>query len=219
MNDMDHAYPSLSATEIGLGAVAEIVRSLSVAARVSPPQLEMTANRRLIARVVLRGNTPTLLVRNELTRVAPPVLRGVMAHEIAHVARRDPFVRRRMMLAWTIAVLLIGIASFGLGVKLIYDGPPWTWALALVADLAAIAGVRAVQLATLRRQEYEADLLAARLAGSPDHVVASLDWMATQVRFQRQPFPLNLWNATHPSIAARRRAVLRASSPIPRQIS
>ncbi|MBL0948016.1 zinc metalloprotease HtpX [Brevundimonas sp.] len=101
-----------------------------------------------------------LLTRDEV--------RGVMAHELAHVKNRDTLV---MTVTATVAGAISALANFALffgGDRERTGGLIGTLALMLLAPLAA--GL--VQMAISRTREYQADRIGAEIAGDP-HALAS----------------------------------------------
>ena len=97
-------------------------------------------------------------------------VRGVMAHELAHVKNRDTLI---MTVTATIAGAIAALANFALffgGDRERTGGLIGTLALMLLAPLAA--GL--VQMAISRTREYEADRVGAEIAGDPHALAAAL---------------------------------------------
>jgi heat shock protein HtpX len=148
-------------------------------------------------------------------------LRGVLAHELAHVRNRD-------MLVGSIAATLAGAISmlafmarwaaiFGGGGRDDRDngGAIGLLAAAIVAPIAAML----IQLAVSRTREYGADSSGARIAGSPYGLASALEKL--EMAAQRRPLQANpasahlfivnpirgksVWNllSTHPPIQER----------------
>ena len=98
-------------------------------------------------------------------------VRGVMAHELAHVKNRDTLI---MTVTATIAGAIAALANFAL----FFDGNDrerpggiiGTIALMLLAPMAA--GL--VQMAISRGREYEADRVGAEIAGDPQALASAL---------------------------------------------
>jgi heat shock protein HtpX len=99
-------------------------------------------------------------------------LRGVMAHELAHVAHRD-------ILISTISATMAGAVSALANFALLFGGrggggrpanPVAAIAIALLAPLAAMM----IQMAISRAREFEADRLGARIAGDPQALASAL---------------------------------------------
>lgn len=152
----------------------------------------------------------SLVIRPGTLTLPPAVLRGILAHEVAHIAAGHPARLRWMRFSAVAAASLSFILLSAVFVVETRAGRWWLWPFWAAAWLITIVAPRIALLAILRRQEYEADSVAARLLGSPDQVVAFLDWISAHGG-GLPPLPVRLWNATHPSNAARREAVLRGA--------
>ena len=109
--------------------------------------------------------------------LSPEELRGVLAHEIGHVANRDILVQS---IAGVLAGVIMYVASmikwatlFGFGGRS-GDGeggnPVAALALAFVAPVAAML----IQMAISRSREYLADEAGARYSGAPEHLASAL---------------------------------------------
>ncbi|MBM3259631.1 MAG: M48 family metalloprotease [Candidatus Sericytochromatia bacterium] len=108
-------------------------------------------------------------VTEGLLRTLPPdALRGVLAHELAHIRNRDTLA---MAMAASLAAaigFLADLARWGAilgGGRGDEDAPP-PWAALLLAILLPLAAVL-VRMAVSRTREYEADAAAARMTGQP----------------------------------------------------
>lgn len=189
--------------------VAEWSR-LASAAGVSAPPVEATDRGAQFAFVDLRRGGTKLVVHRALLGAPAPVVRGVLAHEIAHVVHRDPATRRRLRLGSVAAIWMIVLADIAISFVLISVAPRWLAALALVPELAALLLPRTLHLAVQWRQEYRADRYATKLLGGAEEVFAFLDWTTAHSRPLGRPLPVELWNLTHPSGTARRRALMGA---------
>jgi heat shock protein HtpX len=100
-------------------------------------------------------------------------LRGVMAHELAHVKHRD-------ILISTVSATMAGAISALANFALLFGGrdasgrstnPLAAIAVALLAPLAAMM----IQMAISRAREFEADRLGAQIAGDPQALASALD--------------------------------------------
>jgi Zn-dependent protease with chaperone function len=185
-----------------------MVRELASAAQITEPRFVVSATERRVARVDAGRGGVTLTVQPGLLSAPRDVVQGVLAHEVAHVARRDPYTRRWLRRSTVAAIWVIALASIVVLTGLIFIAPPVWWMFAMPVLLAGLLVPRTVQLAILRRQEYDCDRRAARLLGDAGPVVAFLDWIPDHIRPIHRSRIGRLWNATHPSPAARRRAVL-----------
>ncbi len=174
----------------------------------SPTRIAITCSS-LISRRKRLEREPSgaaIYLRRELLAAPTQVLQGVLAHEVAHLARRDPQTRRRLRWATIAAIWVIAASDLAVSATLALSGRRLLWAIALIIGLAAFVLPRAVQLAIWRRQERACDALAAQLLSGAGTVIEYLDWMSNHTWMAR------LWNATHPSNSARRAALLKRSS-------
>jgi heat shock protein HtpX len=159
-------------------------------------------------------------------------IRGVMAHELAHVKNRDTLT---MTVTATIAGAISTLANIGLFFGGDRDRPTGLIGAIALAVLAPIAAAL-VQMAISRGREYEADRGGADISGDPDALASALQKIEAYARgvpniaAERNPAtshmfiinPLsgqgadNLFS-THPStanrVAALRRLGGRASPP------
>ena len=106
-----------------------------------------------------------------LTRLDRRQIRGVMAHELAHVRNHDTLT---MTVTATIAGAISALANIGLffggGDRDRPAGLIGTIALAILAPLAAAL----VQMAISRGREYEADRAGAEISGDPEALASAL---------------------------------------------
>ena len=103
-----------------------------------------------------------------LSLLSAEEIRGVMAHELAHVKNRDTLT---MTITATIAGAISALANFAMffgGGRDREGGFIGAIAIALLAPIAAAP----VQMAVSRTREYEADRVGAEIAGDP-HALAS----------------------------------------------
>lgn len=121
-------------------------------------------------------------------------LRGVMAHELAHVAHRD-------ILISTVSATMAGAISMLANFAAFFGGrdehgrpsnPIASIAIALLAPLAASL----IQMAISRAREFEADRGGAEISGDPAALASALD----KIHRVSQGIPLNTTEA-HPETA------------------
>lgn len=100
-------------------------------------------------------------------------LRGVMAHELAHVKHRD-------ILISTVSATMAGAISALANFAMFFSGrdgegrptnPIASMAVAFLAPIAAML----IQMAISRAREFEADRLGAEIAGDPEALASALD--------------------------------------------
>jgi len=161
----------------------------------------------------------SLLTRDEI--------RGVMAHELAHVKNRDTLT---MTVTATIAGAISALANFafffgGSGDEDNRGGLIGAMAIAILAPIAAML----VQMAISRAREYEADRIGAEIGGDPAALARALEKIEAYARggyvnyeAERNPatahmFIINPLNgkgadnlfSTHPSTRNRVEALMR----------
>ena len=107
-----------------------------------------------------------------LTRLDRRQIRGVMAHELAHVRNHDTLT---MTVTATIAGAISALANIGLffggGDRDRPAGLIGTIALAILAPL----GAALVQMAISRGREYDADRAGAEISGDPEALASALE--------------------------------------------
>ena len=152
-------------------------------ARVAPPRLFVIDVEHANAFATGRGpgHAAIAVTRGLLDRLTVRELRGVLAHEMAHVANRDILIAT---VAAMFAAAVNGVANalqfsamFGSS-QSDEEGSSSPLGALLVACIAPI-GVLLVQLAISRSREFVADATAARLTGDPDSLASALRRLAT----------------------------------------
>ncbi|MBW2523073.1 MAG: M48 family metalloprotease [Deltaproteobacteria bacterium] len=161
-------------------------------------------------------------------------LRGVLAHEIAHIKNRD------ILIASVAAMLssMVTYAAQAFGMSSLFGGSQTDeeggGASGLLLALLAPIGATFVQLAISRSREYVADETGARLTGDPEALASALVKLergAEQLEMDAQPATASLfivnplfgqggmsrWFSTHPETdeRVRRLLALRAELPSP----
>ncbi|OYX33073.1 MAG: zinc metalloprotease HtpX [Caulobacterales bacterium 32-69-10] len=153
-------------------------------------------------------------------------IRGVMAHELAHVKNRDTLT---MTVTATIAGAISALANFAMffGGR-DEEGRPTGIAGAIVLAIVAPMAAGLVQMAISRAREYEADRVGAEIAGDPQALARALQKIEAYARgtvnheAERNPatahlFIINPLNgsgrdnlfSTHPATANRVEALLK----------
>ena len=96
--------------------------------------------------------------------LSPDELRGVIAHELAHIRNRDTLIQ-------AVAAAIGGAITY-LGYMLLWFGGDDDSPLGLIASLALVllAPIAAsiIQLAISRQREYSADATGAQICGNPE---------------------------------------------------
>lgn len=116
------------------------------------------------------------VTRGILRLLSPEELRGVVAHEMAHIANRDILVQSVASVMGTAVMFLANMlqwaAIFG-GRDREGGGPAGAVAGLLLAFLAPVAA-SLIQFAISRSREYLADATGARLCGEPNALASAL---------------------------------------------
>jgi len=118
-------------------------------------------------------------------------IRGVMAHELAHVKNRDTLT---MTITATIAGAISALANFAMffGGR-DEEGRPTGMVAALLMAILAPMAAALVQMAISRAREYEADRIGAEIAGDPQSLARALQKIeayargAVNVQAERNP--------------------------------
>ena len=108
-------------------------------------------------------------------------IRGVMAHELAHVKNRDTLT---MTITATLAGAISSLANFAMffgGSNRDGEGSPNIFVIILMSILAPIAAML-VQMAISRTREYEADRLGGEISGDPEALARALSKIETFAR-------------------------------------
>ena len=102
--------------------------------------------------------------------LSPDELRGVIAHELAHIRNRDTLIQ-------AVAAAIGGAITY-LGYMLLWFGGDDDSPLGLIASLALVllAPIAAsiIQLAISRQREYSADATGAQICGNPESLASAL---------------------------------------------
>jgi heat shock protein HtpX len=150
-----------------------IVRELTTRGELPMPRLYMIPQDQPNA--FATGRSPkhaAVAVTRGITRLlSEDELRGVLAHELAHVRNRDILI--------TSVAATIGGAITYLGYMMLWVGRGSRSPLGLVASLALVilAPIAAtiIQLAISRQREYSADATGAEISGNPESLASALE--------------------------------------------
>lgn len=112
-----------------------------------------------------------------LSRLTRDEVRGVMAHELAHVKNRDT-------LTMTITATLAGAIGLLANFALFFGGGRERGGIIAALALAFLAPIAAslVQMAISRSREYEADRVGAEIAGDPRPLASALEKIERMAR-------------------------------------
>lgn len=171
------------ARQVRDGRLYRIVREL--AARAGLPMPRVYAARSLQPNAFATGRNPAnaaVVATDGLLRVLDDrELRGVMAHELAHIKNRDTLT---MTVTATLAGAISMLANFALWLAPVggaRDRPAGLLGTVLVMLLAPLAATL-VQLAISRTREYAADRGGAEISGDPAALAAALQKLEQAAR-------------------------------------
>lgn len=149
-----------------------MVRELTTAAKMPMPKVYLIPQDQPNA--FATGRSPdkaAVAVTAGITRLlSPDELRGVLAHELAHIRNRDTLIQ-------AVAATIGGAITY-LGYMLLWFGGEDESPLSLIASLALVllAPIAAsiIQLAISRQREFSADATGAQICGNPESLASAL---------------------------------------------
>ncbi len=152
--------------------IYEMVRELTTAAKMPMPALYVIPQSQ--ANAFATGRSPSksaVAVTAGITQLlSPDELRGVIAHELAHIRNRDTLIQ-------SVAAAIGGAITY-LGYMLLWFGGDNDSPLSLVASLLLVllAPIAAsiIQLSISRQREYSADATGAQICGNPESLASAL---------------------------------------------
>ena len=149
-----------------------MVRELTTAAKMPMPRIYLIPQAQPNA--FATGRSPekaAVAVTAGITQLlSPDELRGVIAHELAHIRNRDTLIQ-------AVAATIGGAITY-LGYMLLWFGGDDESPLGLIASLVLVllAPIAAsiIQLAISRQREYSADATGAQICGNPESLASAL---------------------------------------------
>jgi heat shock protein HtpX len=164
--------------------VQPVVDDLAKRAGIQSPETVLIGSEAANAFTSGRGRPGTITVTSELlAALTERELKGVLAHEIAHIVRHDA-----QRLTWTALLcgLIAGTTSAGTVMAIAADfGTAVTFLTMIVA-----AGAAALfQMAFCRSREFSADHLGATLCGDPLSIAAALERIESRDLFRTTHAP------------------------------
>lgn len=159
-------------TEEQAPKIYEMVRELTSNAKMPMPALYVIPQAQ--ANAFATGRSPdhaaVALTAGITQLLSPTELRGVIAHELAHIRNRDTLIQ-------SVAASIGGAITY-LGYMLLWFGGDDESPLGLIASLVLVllAPIAAsiIQLAISRQREYSADATGAQFAGDPESLASAL---------------------------------------------
>ncbi len=151
--------------------IYEMVRELTTAAKMPMPAVYMIPQEQPNA--FATGRSPdkaAVAVTAGITKLlSPDELRGVIAHELAHIRNRDTLIQ-------AVAATIGGAITY-LGYMLLWfgdDDSPVGLIASLVLVLLAPIAASIIQLAISRQREFSADATGAQICGNPESLASAL---------------------------------------------
>jgi heat shock protein HtpX len=149
-----------------------MVRELTTAAKMPMPRIYLIPQAQPNA--FATGRSPekaAVAVTAGITQLlSPDELRGVIAHELAHIRNRDTLIQ-------AVAATIGGAITY-LGYMLLWfggdDESPLSLIASLVLVLLAPIAASIIQLAISRQREYSADATGAQICGNPESLASAL---------------------------------------------
>ncbi len=166
-----------------------IMRDLSVRAQIPMPRLYVAPNAQPNAFATGRNPANAAVCINEgiINALTWDELRGVLAHELAHVKNRDILTGSVAAAIGTAISFVANMAMFFGGGGDDEDRPNPVAALAMMMLAPMAAGV--IQMAVSRSREFEADRAAARMIGDGEPLARALEKISIGV--ERRPVMVN----------------------------
>jgi heat shock protein HtpX len=152
--------------------IYEIVRGLTSSAKMPMPALYLIPQAQPNAFATGRNpDKAAVAVTAGITKLlSADELRGVIAHELAHIRNRDTLIQ-------AVAATIAGAITY-LGYMLLWFGGDDDSPIGLIASLVLIllAPIAAsiIQLAISRQREYSADATGAQICGNPESLASAL---------------------------------------------
>ena len=152
--------------------IYEIVRELTTRADLPMPRLYVIPQEQPNAFATGRNpkNSAVAVTAGIMKLLSEDELRGVIAHELAHIRNRDVLIQ-------SVAATIAGAITY-LGYMLLWFGGDDESPLGLVASLALVllAPIAAsiIQLSISRQREYSADATGAQISGNPESLASAL---------------------------------------------
>ncbi|MEG1609746.1 MAG: zinc metalloprotease HtpX [Bilophila sp.] len=191
-------YKARELNESEAPMIYAMVRDLSRAANIPQPRLYVVPEQ--APNAFATGRNPehgVVAVTEGIVRLlSPDELRGVIAHEIAHIAHRDILIQT---VAGVMASTIVSIANFmqfaaifGIGRSSNEEGGSTNPLMAIVLALVAPIAAALIQFAISRSREYLADASGAQFCGKPLALASALE----KLQSWNQRIPMQNGNAS-----------------------
>ena len=170
----------------------QMVRELTTRADIPMPSLHMIPSEQPNAFATGRSpkNSAVAVTQGITKLLSEDELRGVIAHELAHIRNRD-------ILTQSVAATIGGAITY-IAYMLLWFGSDDESPLSIVASLAMVilAPIAAslIQLAISRQREYSADATGAQICGNPESLASAL----LRLEEGAKAIPMQVNQATEP---------------------
>lgn len=181
----EHEHPELHA----------IVREIAAAAGVPKPRVAIVPSQNPNAFATGRNpkNAVVAVTQGVLALLDRSELKGVLAHEMAHVKNRD-------ILVMSVAATIVGAITFAtrmIWFNMIFGGRRnINPAVLLLAAIPAVVGALLVQMAISRSREYKADRTGAGFIHDPEALARALE----KLHYGNQRVPMRLGSPASSSL-------------------
>lgn len=181
------AEPLEAAAAPGLHAT---VAELADRAGIAVPRLYLSPSPQPNAFATGRNdrNAVVAVTQGLLDNLTPTEVRGVLAHEVAHIANRDILIGSIAAAAATGVSMIANIASFSMMFGGSDEDGPSPIVLLVTAMVAPVAAAL-LRFALSRSREYEADRIGADISGDPAALASALGKIEHLA--QRTPMDVN----------------------------
>ncbi|MEG2004633.1 MAG: zinc metalloprotease HtpX [Bilophila sp.] len=191
-------YKARELSEAEAPMIYSMVRDLAARANIPMPRLCVVPEQ--APNAFATGRNPehgVVAVTEGIVRLlSPDELRGVIAHEIAHIAHRDILIQT---VAGVMASTIVSIANFmqfaaifGIGRSSNEEGGSTNPLMAIVLALVAPIAAALIQFAISRSREYLADASGAQFCGKPLALASALE----KLQSWNQRIPMQNGNAS-----------------------
>ena len=168
-------YNAQEVDETSAPGLYRMVRELADRAAISMPRVYLIDEEQPNAFATGRNpeNAAVAATTGIMRMLTERELRGVMAHELAHVRHRDILIST---LSATVAGAISSLAQFGMffGGR-DEDGRPANPVVSLIVMIVAPLAAMLIQFAISRAREFEADRGGAEISGDPQALASALD--------------------------------------------
>ena len=166
-------YQARELSESEAPMIYSMVRELAANAQIPMPRIAVVPEEAPNAFATGRNpeNSVVAVTEGILRLLSPEELKGVLAHEIAHIANRDILIQT---VAGVMASTIVSIANFMQFAAIFGMGRGSNPLMAIVLAILAPIAASLIQFAISRSREYLADASGARYCGQPLALAAAL---------------------------------------------